>query len=168
MSIAQAFLAEYDQEAKTTRKFLERVPQDKLAWKCHDKSMSIGQLALHMATAPGAIIEMAAKDAAPIPDFSAGRPAPTSIAEILAAFDHSTQAVRKLLPTMDDAKMHAMWSGQAGGKTVVSMPRVVFIRSVLLNHIYHHRGQLGVYLRLLGAKVPSAYGPSGDELPDFA
>ena len=163
--IAQAMLAEFEQESKTTRKFLERVPADKLNWKPHPKSRTAGQLALHIAGGPGAITQMAMLDKSPVPDFTGGGPAPKNAAEIMAAFDASNEQVRKLLPTIDDAKMSQTWSAvDAGGKVLMAVPRVAFLRSVLLNHIYHHRGQLGVYLRLLDVKVPSSYGPSADEM----
>ncbi len=167
MSIADAFLAEFEQEAKTTRKFLERIPADKLNWRPHEKSMTAGQLALHIAAAPGSIAELAVKDEETAPDFNRPNPQPTSVEEILKAHEESVSKVRRILPSFDDARMQKTWSATVNGKPVMSLPRVAFLRSILLNHWYHHRGQLGVYLRLLGTKVPSSYGPSADELPEF-
>ena len=168
VSIAESLLAEFEQEAKTTRKFLEQLPEDMLQWKPHPKSMTAGQLALHIATAPGGIIKMASLDEMPIPDFGRPNPQPENLSEIIAAFEASISMVQETLPTFSDEQMLAIWRMTRDGKEVVAMPRVAVCRSFLLNHWYHHRGQFGVYLRMLGAKVPSSYGPSGDELPDFA
>jgi uncharacterized damage-inducible protein DinB len=92
---------------------------------------------------------------------------PESVEQILAALDESIAMVRKVLPTITDAQLAETWKMVVDGQVVLSMPRYNVLRSILLNHWYHHRGQFGVYLRLVGAKVPSAYGPSGDEMPDF-
>lgn len=163
MSIAQAMLGEFEHEAKTTRKFLERVPQDKLGWKPHEKSHTAGELALHIASVPTGVLQSAGMDQSPLPDFDKLFMQPRSVQEILTAFDQSLEFVRRELPKFDDSRLQQTWSGTINGKPVLSMPRVNFLRFILLNHWIHHRGQLGVYLRLLGAKVPSSYGPSGDE-----
>lgn len=166
MSIAQGFLAEFELEAKTTRKFLERLPADKLAWKPHEKSMAAGQLALHIAAAPADVLRMTLNDTFTMPDFQL--PLPTSVAEIVAAHDQTVETVRNLLPTISDSAMTGLWRLLGpDGTELLAMPRVNVLRSIMLNHWIHHRGQFGVYLRLLGAKVPSSYGPSGDEIPDF-
>lgn len=167
MSMADSLLAEFEQECVTTRKFLERIPEDKLQWKPHEKSMSAGQLALHIAVSPGQVVQMATELEVPVPDFNRPNPQPATLQEVLDAHEASVATVRKLLPTFTDQQMQETWRAMMGGKEVVAMPRAAVLRSILLNHWYHHRGQLGVYLRLLGAKVPSSYGPSGDELPDF-
>ncbi len=167
MTIAQALLAEFDQESRTTRKFLERLPDDKLDWRPHPKSMTAGELALHIATTPGGVIKLAQQDEVAAPDFGRPNPKPASTREVLAALDQSIAAVHEILPTFSDQRMQATWKMKVDGKELLAMPRVAFLRSILLNHWYHHRGQFGVYLRLVGAKVPSSYGPSGDEMPDF-
>lgn len=167
MTIAENFLHEFEHEAKTTRRFLEQLPPDKLGWKPHEKSMSAGQLALHIASAPGHIIEMALKDEH-TPEFNRPNPEAKSVDEILAAHDASVKAVKEKLPTLTDARMGQPWRMMKDGAPVLEFPRAAMIRNILLNHLYHHRGQFGVYLRLTGAKVPSAYGPSADEAPDFA
>ena len=167
MATTEMLLAEFEQEARTTRKFLERLPADKLDWKPHVKSMSAGQLALHIAGTPGQVVRMAEADEIPAPDFGRPNPQPTSLQEVLGALDQSIATVRQVLPTFTDERLQAMWRVKKDGKELLSMPRVAVLRSIMLNHWYHHRGQFGVYLRLLGAKVPSSYGPSGDELPDF-
>ena len=167
MSIAETFLAEFHQESQTTRKFLERVPQDKLTWKPHEKSMTVGQLALHIAMSQGQVIQMARSDESPPPNFGQPNPQPESVSDIINAFEESIRTVQSVLPTFSDFQMQALWRLKADGRELMAMPRSALIRMILLNHIYHHRGQLGVYLRMLGAKVPSSYGPSGDEMPDF-
>lgn len=167
MTMAETLLAEFEQEAKTTRKFLERLPPDKFAWKPHEKSMSAGQLALHIAQTPGQVIQIAAADSWE-PSGPNQNPLPASIESLLQVHDESVETVRKMLPKISDAAMSATWRMIGpGGKDILAIPRASVLRTILLNHWYHHRGQFGVYLRLLGAKVPSAYGPSGDELPDF-
>ncbi len=163
MSIAQAMLGEYEHESKTTRKFLERIPQDKLMWKPHEKSHTAGALGLHIAIVPENVVRAALVDESPLPDFAALFKQPATVREILAAHEKSIETVREILPTLDDAHAMTNWSGLREGKPVMTMPKVMFLRAIMLNHWIHHRGQLGVYLRLVGAKVPSSYGPSGDE-----
>lgn len=167
MSIAETFLAEFEREAQTTRKFLEQLPGDQLTWRPHEKSMTAGQLAAHIAGIPANVLRIALQDEIPVPDFGRGNPQPTSTQEILSQLEQSIATVRELLPTISDDRMQVIWKMTADGKEVLAMPRYWVLRSILFNHWYQHRGQLGVYLRLLGAKVPSSYGPSGDELPDF-
>jgi uncharacterized damage-inducible protein DinB len=166
MSLAESMLAEFTQEIAATKKCLERVPADKFDWKPHPKSMSAGQLALHIATAPGAIVQLAAKDVAEV--SRTPLPQPSTVDEILKAFDQSVAKVKETLPGFDDARMSADWKLSVEGKVILSVPRAGMLRTILLNHLYHHRGQLTVYLRMLGAAVPSVYGPSADEQPDFA
>jgi uncharacterized damage-inducible protein DinB len=162
--IVDSILMELDQEAATTRRVLERVPGDKLGWKPHEKSMSLGQLALHVATAPGDVAGMTTMDEVDVPDF--GEPPTVSSAEeLMAAYDKSVSAAREILDGMDDAKAMATWKATKGGEELMAVPRIGVVRSILLNHWYHHRGQLSVYLRLLNVPVPSIYGPSADENP---
>ena len=165
--IATSLLAEFEQELIATRKFLERVPEDRLTWRPHEKSMTAGQLALHIAQSPEGVLRMSQPDEAAPPGFSEGRPQPAMLRDVLDALDHSAAYLRQTLPTMDDRRMRDTFRVVQGGRTLMALPRVAFLRSIMLNHWYHHRGQLGVYLRLLGATVPSSYGPSGDELPSF-
>ena len=163
MPIAHAMLGEFEHESKITRKFLERVPPDKLGWKPHQKSHTAGELALHIANVPGNVVRSARLDESPLPDFAALFKQPATVQEILSSHEKSVETVRELLPTLDDARLMTSWSGMRDGKPVMTMPKLMFLRSIMLNHWIHHRGQLGVYLRLIGAKVPSSYGPSGDE-----
>lgn len=163
MSVTQAMLQEFDNEAKTTRRVLERVPADKLTWKPHPKSMSLGTLALHVAAAPGVIIGWCAEDET---NFSGKTPPePRTTEEILAVHDASVQKVKETLPKIGDAGLQGMWTGKAGGQTLMTMPKTALARSLVMNHSVHHRGQLSVYLRLLDVSVPSIYGASADENP---
>ena len=164
MAIAEALIAELEQETATTRRVLERVPADKLSWKPHTKSMSLGQLALHVAQTPGNVASMAAQNPAAAPE-SFEQAAASSVAEVMSALDESVGRAQEIVQGFDDAAMMETWSIAAGGKTLMSVPRVGWLRAVMLNHWYHHRGQLSVYLRLLDVPVPSIYGPSADENP---
>ena len=164
-TVAGAMLAEFEAELATTRKFLERVPEAMLTWRPHEKSMTAGQLALHLAQTPLGVLSMALKEEAPPPNFAGGRQQPEAVREVLDALERSAAFVRQTLPALDDRRMGETFKVVAGGRTLMALPRAAFLRSILLNHWYHHRGQLGVYLRLLGAKVPPSYGPSGDESP---
>ena len=165
--IATSLLAEFEQELGTTRKFLQRVPEDRLTWRPHEKSMTAGQLALHIAQTPEGVLRLSEPNEAAPPDFGAGQPQPGTLREVLDALDHSAAYLRQTLPTIDDSRMRDTFRIVQDGRTLMALPRAAFLRSIMLNHWYHHRGQLGVYLRLLGAAVPSSYGPSGDEMPSF-
>ncbi|MEI9812830.1 MAG: DinB family protein [Acidobacteriota bacterium] len=165
MALAQTLLAELEQEAGITRPFLERLPADKLTWRPHPKSMTLGQLALHVAGIPGGISRMAQGDQVPAPDFTRPNPQPGSCDEVLTAFDRSIATAREMLPRLDDAAMARDWSAMLGDEPMLTLPRAAMLRGLLLNHWYQHRGQLSVYLRLLDVPVPSTYGPSADELP---
>lgn len=160
-TIATGFLGEFEQEAKTTRRVLERLSDDKLDWRPHPDSMTSGQLGLHIAAAPSILMDLVQKDENPMPEFSA--PSPASVAEILSIFDATLTKVREQLPKLDDARMGGSVGFVRDGKTLMAFPRGPMVRMLLLNHIIHHRGQLSVYLRGIGAKVPSIYGPSHDE-----
>jgi uncharacterized damage-inducible protein DinB len=164
MKVIDGLLAELEQEAATTRRVLERIPQAHLSWKPHPKSMSLGQLALHVATVPGNVAELAAVDTVPEPPSFLQPEAATS-AELLPALADSIARAKRALGGFDDAGMDAMWRLQSGGKDIMAMPRVALVRAIMLNHWYHHRGQLLVYLRLLNQSVPSVYGPTADENP---
>lgn len=163
MSIAHAMLGEFEHESKITRKFLERIPEEKLEWKPHEKSHTAGALAMHIAIVPGIVVRSALVDESPLPYMAALFKQPAKVQDILNSHEQSVETVRKILPTLDDARLMTNWSAMRDGKPILTMPKVMFLRSIMLNHWIHHRGQLGVYLRLLGAKVPSSYGPSGDE-----
>lgn len=167
MSIAQSLLAEFEVQAPITRKFLERLPEDKLTWKPHNKSMSAGQLAYHLASVPGGIVRFVQNNPAQAPE-SFHFPQPASRQEILKTFEESIAAVRSLLPKYDDTAMKETWRMVAGGREVLAQPRAEFMRDVMLSHWYQHRGQFSVYLRMLDVAVPASWGPSADEPPAFA
>ena len=167
MTIAQSMLAEFETQAPITQRFLERLPEDKLTWKPHEKSMSAGQLAYHLAFIAGGAIRFVQNNPAQAPEF-ANFPQPASREEILKTFDESISAVRDLLPRLDDARMRATWRMVSNGHEVLAQPRGEFLRDVMFSHWYQHRGQFSVYLRLLHVAVPASWGPSADELPLFA
>ena len=163
MAIIDGMLQELEQEAQTTRRVLERVPQAHLTWKPHEKSMSLGQLALHIATVPGNVAQMIAQPSMQRPAF--GHPAATQASELLPALENSLKQARAALGAMDDAAITATWKLLDGDREIMAMPRIAALRAIMLNHWYHHRGQLSVYLRQLNVPVPSIYGPSADENP---
>jgi len=166
MSLAQSISAEFEAQAPITRKFLERLPEDRLTWKPHEKSMSAGQLALHIAFVPGAVVRFVQQNPAQAPDFK-NVPQPSSLRQILDTFTESISTVRSLLPQLDDARMQETWRMLQGDKELLAIPRAQFVRDIMLNHWYQHRGQFSVYLRLLNVAVPASWGPSADELPIF-
>jgi uncharacterized damage-inducible protein DinB len=165
-AVAQALLAEFEQQAPITRRYIERLPEDKLTWKPHEKSMTAGQLAYHLASVPGAIARVVQQNPAEVPNFP-DFPQPHSREECLNTLDESLATVRQLLPEFDDAAMTDIWRLKIAGTEVVAQPRRQFIRDIMLSHWYQHRGQFSVYLRMLGAPVPASWGPSGDEPPLF-
>lgn len=164
MRIANALIAELEREAHATRRVLERVPQSHLSWKPHGKSMSLGQLALHVATIPGNVASLAATDTLDEPPKFIQPEAATS-AELVPALDQSLAQARKLIGAFDDAAMDATWRLKSGGVELMAMPRAAMLRMIMLNHWYHHRGQLLVYLRMHDVPLPSVYGPTADENP---
>jgi uncharacterized damage-inducible protein DinB len=164
MATIREMLQELEQEAVTTRRTLERVRADKLDWQPHEKSMSLGVLAMHVATIPARLAEVATQPSFDV-SFVIPRPTTTSIPELLEAHEQSIARAREILGSMDDAALELPWRMMNGSTEVFSMPRRNFLRSVLFNHWYHHRGQLSVYLRETGALVPSIYGASADERP---
>jgi uncharacterized damage-inducible protein DinB len=164
--LTQALLQELEQESATTRRVLERVPQDRLTWKPHPKSMSIGELAMHVAMSPGVITEWAVNDTYQMKSEMDPTPQPATIADVLAAHDEGADKARAALAQIGDTGLQQEWKlTAADGSTVMAMPKVALVRAIAFNHTYHHRGQLSVYLRLLDVPVPSIYGPSADENP---
>ena len=159
----EALIQELEQEAQTTRRVLERVPGDQLAWKPHAKSMSLGQLALHVATTPGMVSEFVRQSPFPMPKFT--QPAATSTAELVPALEQTVVQAKQNLRAIGDAGLGNTWRVVDGDKELMAMPVAGVLRFIMLNHWYHHRGQLSVYLRELNVPVPSIYGPSADENP---
>ena len=165
MTIAGTLLQELEQEAQTTRKLLERVPDNRLAWRPHEKGRTLGELSMHVATVPGSVAHFVSMPSpTQEPDFT-DPPAPPTTAALLKVFDESIAKARGILGGMSDAAATEVWRLVRGERELLAMPRVAFMRAVMLNHWYHHRGQLSVYLRFLGVPLPSIYGPSADENP---
>ena len=165
IKMLEPFLQELRQESGTTRKVLERVPTNKLAWKPHEKSMSIGTLAWHIANVPGGITKAAAQDEVDIGGRDPMPKQPESTEEILAAHDASIKTAEEYLENLSEATALGNFSLKLNGKVMFSGTRVSVIRTLMLNHTYHHRGQLSVYLRMLDVPVPIIYGRSADEVP---
>jgi uncharacterized damage-inducible protein DinB len=163
MSIIEALIQELEQEAQTTRRVLARVPGDRLSWKPHAKSMSLGQLALHVAMTPGGVSDVARQLTVQRPLFI--QPAAESTAQVMTAFEESIVRAKANLRAIGDAGLQNTWRVLDGEREVLAMPVGAVLRSIMLNHWYHHRGQLSVYLRELEVPVPSIYGPSADENP---
>jgi uncharacterized damage-inducible protein DinB len=162
-TIPEALAAEVVQESDTTRKVLERVPEDKLSWRPHPKSMSLGTLALHVAVIPGRLAEFFSEPTRQVPQFTP--PEATSRQEILDAHDSGREAAVRRLTSWTEEDLAAEFRMMHGDRTVFALPRMDAVRSIMFNHLYHHRGQLSVYLRLLDVPVPSIYGPSADDSP---
>jgi uncharacterized damage-inducible protein DinB len=158
-------LKEFREEAAVTKRVLERVPEDKLSWKPHAKSMSLGQLAIHIATVPGSLAKITQQDEFDTAQGSFVPPHPETVGEIYAAFEQSVREVENSLSGMTEKAAQGNWRLMMGEKELFAKPRIEVMRSIMLNHWYHHRGQLSVYLRLLDVPVPSIYGPSADESP---
>jgi uncharacterized damage-inducible protein DinB len=164
MAILDALLPEFDHEMATTRRLLDRVPEEKFAWKPHEKSMTLGQLAGHLANIPywcSATLDFTVLDLDTIPD---ARPtAPPSRAGLLDEFDRKVAAARAKLMETTDPGFLAPWTLKKGQQEFFTMPRISAIRSFVMNHSIHHRGQLTVYLRLNDVPLPPIYGPTADE-----
>jgi uncharacterized damage-inducible protein DinB len=162
-SIAE-LLQELEQEAGTTRKVLERVPDGQFDWQPHEKSMTLGQLAMHIAQLPGGIAEISTW-----PSFDVAiqqpRTSATNTAELLDALDESVARAQAVLSEMGDSALTTSWRLVNGEHEIMAIPRAALLRTIMLNHWYHHRGQLTVYLRQLGVPLPPIYGPSADEQP---
>ena len=165
MALKDSLLPEYDHEMGTTRRLLERVPEADFAWKPHEKSFALGHLAGHISNIPhwvdimldGSSFDVAAAggDARPTP--------PASVADLLATFDANVKRARAKLDEQPDPALFAPWSLLSNGQVVFTMPKIAVLRSFVMNHLIHHRGQLSVYLRLRNVPLPSIYGPTADE-----
>jgi len=164
MPIALELLSEFEIQAPLTRKFLERVPEFMLTWKPHEKSMTLGQLAYHLASVPAGIARFVETNQAPAPENFVF-PQPASLAEILKTHDEGVAIVRATLSKFDDRAMKETFRLMRGDRDALATPRENFVRNIMLNHWYQHRGQMCVYLRILNVPVPSTWGPSADEVP---
>ncbi len=164
MAIIDGMLQELEQEAQTTRRVLERVPADKLSWRPHPKARTLGELAMHIAVVPGAVAEMIASPSpAQVPQFK--DPVAQSASELLPMLEESLAKAKAAVGNMSDTDIMATWRMMNGEHEVFALPRVALLRAIMLNHWYHHRGQLSVYLKELDVPIPSIYGPSADENP---
>lgn len=161
-TVLESIAAEFRDEIPATRRVLDRVPGDKLSWKPHPKSRSLGELANHVANIPALAEKILTLD-----EFSPGGPpsAVPSVEDIRAAFEKNARAAEDLLSKATEEDGNAAWRFTFRGKEIFRKPRVAALRTNLLNHLYHHRGQLSVYLRLLDVPVPVVYGPTADENP---
>ena len=165
MALIDGMLRELEEEAVTTRRVLERVPDNRLGWRPHQKARTLGELALHVAIVPGGVAQLAASPSpARVPQVGQD-PSPANSSELIPALDQSIATAKRVLGGMDDAALTATWRLTNGERELFATTRAALLRSVMLNHWYHHRGQLTVYLRELGVPIPSVYGPSADENP---
>jgi uncharacterized damage-inducible protein DinB len=166
MALGEALLKEFDLEMASTRKTLERIPEDKLTWKPHEKSTALGRLAGHLAELPGFGFRMTQVDAF---DLAASRQqglkplVAESQKHVLEIFDKNVALLREAVAKLSDADLQKNWTLSLGEKKFYDGPRIGALRRMMMNHMIHHRAQLGVYLRLNGVPVPSVYGPSADE-----
>jgi len=165
MTAVDRMLDELEQEAQTTRRVLERVPDDRLTWRPHPKARTLGELAMHVATTPGNVARLSATSPAQAPRFEDLEQRPGRAADLVPSLNASVEEAKAVLRTMDDAALGATWTLMRGDRQLLAMPRGALLRAIMLNHWYHHRGQLTVYLRELDVAVPSVYGPSADENP---
>jgi uncharacterized damage-inducible protein DinB len=166
MKLSEIFLGEFAHEMISTRKTLERVPEDKFDWRPHPKSMTLGRLAGHIAELPGLaplVVQRECFDFAPPggPAYEAFQP--KSRKELLEVFEKNVETAREAVAPVGDEHLMVRWTLLSGGKTIFAMPRDAVLRTMVLNHMIHHRAQLGVYLRLNDIAVPSVYGPSADD-----
>jgi uncharacterized damage-inducible protein DinB len=166
VTFVETLVPEFDHEMGVTRRVLERVPEDRFAWKPHQKSMSLGELATHVATIPSWGVPTLNQPELDLGGQNLSTPV-SSRADLLARFDTNVADTRTALLGKSDAEMLAVWSLKNNGQRLFTMPRLSVWRGFVLNHLIHHRAQLGVYLRLNDVPVPAMYGPTADEAPNF-
>ena len=164
MRLVDPILMELEQEAEITKRLLDIVPEDKLSWRPHPKARSLGELAMHLATLQGSVAEIGQLDTKETGTFPTDSQ-PNSRTQILESFAENLKKAKDIVASTDNARAVAEWRLTKDGATIMSMPRIGFWRAILLNHNYHHRGQLSVYLRELDVPLPSIYGPSADTNP---
>lgn len=168
MTMSEALLPEFDHEMANTRKTLERVPEEKFGWKPHEKSMTMGRLAKHLADIPGWVEHTLNQDRLDVNPEGGQQEQPSEVPsrkELLALFDKNVATGRAALAGAADDQFRQPWTLLSGGKEIFTLPRAAVLRSFVMSHTIHHRAQLGVYLRLNDVPVPSIYGPSADENP---
>jgi uncharacterized damage-inducible protein DinB len=163
MALSDTLIPEYDMETSTTRRVLERLADDQLGWKPHEKSMSLGRLSTHLAELASLGQRVLGSDSF---DIAGGGYQPQTLGsrdEILALYDKNVAATRAALASMSDQELLSPWTFRRGEQTIFKAPKIAALRTLMINHSIHHRGQLTVYLRQTGSLVPSVYGPSADE-----
>ncbi len=163
--LRDALLPEYDHEMATTRRLLERVPEQYFGWRPHDRSRTLGELTAHLANLPSwasTILKAEFFDLADLGEDGLGQPQASRHA-LVKAFDERVAAAREQIAVAGDPELHARWTLQRGGEEVFSLPRIAALRSFVMNHSIHHRGQLSVYLRLQDVPLPAMYGATADE-----
>lgn len=165
LTVLEALRSELDQEAEATLRVLQRVPRDRFGWRPHPRSMSLGQLALHVARIPADFSRILAPSGVEFTEVDFGGPDPSADVDLLNELRSSLGVARAWLEALDDREADAIWTARSGGEVLFAVPRIALVRSLMFNHWYHHRGQLCVYLRLLDLPVPPVYGPSADENP---
>jgi uncharacterized damage-inducible protein DinB len=163
MSIAEPIVAELQHEAATTRRLLERVPEQDFGWKPHEKSMTLGRLAGHIAELPDWGRVTLDQDEFDVAGGGYTPPSPARTAEVVQAFDANIARMVESLKRQTDQRMMAVWRLKKAGQVLIEQPRVAMLRTMVLSHLIHHRGQLSVYLRLRNVPLPSIYGPTADE-----
>jgi uncharacterized damage-inducible protein DinB len=164
VALVNGLLQELEQEAQTTRRLLARVPNDRLSWRPHPRSRSLGELAMHIAVVPGAVARLIASPS-PAQAPTVVDPPLEKASDLVPTLDASIATAKEILSGMDDAAMKATWRMMNGQRELLALPRFALLRAIMLNHWYHHRGQLTVYLRELNVAIPSIYGPTADENP---
>ncbi len=164
-AMIEALISEIQVEAATTRRVLDALPQEKYSWKPHERSMSAGVLATHMARFPQGLFSVICTPSFDVGSIKGTAESLTTKAELLKTFDDGVQAVTEGLLKMPEAQASEIWAFKKGEQTLVELPRISAVKTLILNHLIHHRGQLSVYLRLLDVPVPSIYGPSADVNP---
>ncbi len=163
MAIAQALLPEFDREMATTRKMLERFPEDKVEWRPHDTCMTLGRLAGHVSELAGWTIPTMTQDKLEMDPKNYNPSIVKSRAEAVKQFDETVKNARAAIAGASDEQFMKPWTFVAGGQTIFTMPKIAVMRSFVMNHLIHHRGQLAAFYRIAGVPVPSLYGPSKDE-----
>lgn len=159
--LSQLLLAELEQEAQVTRRVLQRVPENRLGWRPHQRSSSLGQLALHIAMIPSLGEIILTPDVCEPPEFV--QPEARTVAELISTLDESVASARRFLSELTPERGEGIWRLMSGGRELMAAPRMMMVRSLMFNHWYHHRGSLVVYLRLLDVPLPPVYGPTADE-----
>jgi uncharacterized damage-inducible protein DinB len=161
LDLAQLLLAELEQEAQVTRRVLQRVPEARMGWRPHPRSFSLGQLALHVAIIPKLGELLLERDECEPPEFV--QQEASTAAELITTLDESLASARRFLSELTPERAEGMWRLVSGGRELMAAPRMMMVRSLMMNHWYHHRGSLVVYLRLLDVPLPPVYGPTADE-----